>query len=140
MIARREFIGLCGGLFAAWPYAAEALQSGKIPTIAYLGPSTPALDSYRLPAFMQRLRELGWIQGRTLAIEYRWAEGRDDHLAQIAAELRTQYALGYYPTNTAHDGHYRRIQVRASRKDVVIRARPGYRDAAPTSPEAQRNK
>ena len=58
MMARREFIGLCGGLFAAWPYAAEALQSGKLPTIAYLGPTTPALDSYRLPAFMQRLREL----------------------------------------------------------------------------------
>jgi putative tryptophan/tyrosine transport system substrate-binding protein len=74
-------------MFAAWPCAAEALLSGRIPTIAYLGPSTPALDSYRLPAFMQRLRELGWIQGRTLAIEYRWAEGRDDHLAQIAAEF-----------------------------------------------------
>ena len=67
MLARREFIGLCGGLFAAWPYAAEALQSGKLPTIAYLGPTTPALDSYRLPAFMQRLRELGWIQGRSPA-------------------------------------------------------------------------
>jgi putative tryptophan/tyrosine transport system substrate-binding protein len=87
MIARRDFIGLCGGMFAAWPCAAEALLSGRIPTIAYLGPSTPALDSYRLPAFMQRLRELGWIQGRTLAIEYRWAEGRDDHLPQIAAEF-----------------------------------------------------
>ena len=87
MIARRDFIGLCGGMFAAWPCAAEALLSGRIPTIAYLGPSTPALDSYRLPAFMQRLRELGWIQGRTVAIEYRWAEGRDDHLAQIATEF-----------------------------------------------------
>jgi putative tryptophan/tyrosine transport system substrate-binding protein len=87
MIARRDFIGLFGGLFAAWPCAAEALLSGRIPTIAYLGPSTPALDSYRLPAFIQRLRELGWIQGRTVAIEYRWAEGRDDHLAQIAAEF-----------------------------------------------------
>ena len=87
MLARREFIGLCGGLFATWPYAAEALQSGKLPTIAYLGPTTPALDSYRLPAFMQRLRELGWIQGRSVAVEYRWAEGRDDHLAQIAAEF-----------------------------------------------------
>ena len=87
MIARRAFIGLCGGLFAAWPCAAEALLSGRIPTIAYLGPSTPALDSYRLPAFIERLRELGWIQGRTVALEYRWAEGRDDHLAQIAAEF-----------------------------------------------------
>jgi len=87
MIARRDFIGLCGGMFAAWPCAAEALLSGRIPSIAYLGPSTPALDSYRLPAFMRRLRALGWIPGRTVAIEYRWAEGRDDHLAQIAAEF-----------------------------------------------------
>lgn len=87
MMARRDFIGLCGGLFAGWPYATAALQSGKVPIIAYLGPSTPALDSYRLPAFTQRLRELGWIPGRSVAIEYRWAHGRDDRLAQIAAEF-----------------------------------------------------
>ena len=46
--------------------------------------------------------------------------------AKIAAELRTQYALGYYPTNARRDGSYRKIQVKTSRKNVVIRARPGY--------------
>jgi len=50
--------------------------------------------------------------------------------AQIAAELRTQYALGYYPSNAAKDGSYRKIQVRTNRKNVVIRARPGYRAPA----------
>jgi VWFA-related protein len=50
--------------------------------------------------------------------------------AQIAAELRTQYALGYYPSNAARDGNYRKIQVRTKRKNVVIRARPGYRAPA----------
>lgn len=52
--------------------------------------------------------------------------------ARIAAELRTQYALGYYPSNAARDGNYRKIQVETSRKDVVIRARPGYRAVANT--------
>jgi Ca-activated chloride channel family protein len=53
-----------------------------------------------------------------------------DAFARIAAELRTQYALGYYPSNSLRDGRYRKIQVRTSRKDVVIRARPGYRAVA----------
>ena len=50
-----------------------------------------------------------------------------DAFAKIAAELRTQYSLGYYPTNSAHDGRYRKIKVSASRKNVIVRARPGYR-------------
>lgn len=50
-----------------------------------------------------------------------------DAFARIAAELRTQYSLGYYPTNAAHDGQYRRVKVNTTRKDVLVRARPGYR-------------
>jgi Ca-activated chloride channel family protein len=50
-----------------------------------------------------------------------------DAFAKIAAELRTQYLLGYYPTNAAHDGQYRKIKITTSRKDVAVRARPGYR-------------
>jgi putative tryptophan/tyrosine transport system substrate-binding protein len=84
---RREFIALVGGAAAAWPFAARAQQPAKLPTLAYLGPNTPALDSQRLAALVQRLRELGWIEGRTLAIEYRWAEGRNERLAQFAAEF-----------------------------------------------------
>jgi putative ABC transport system substrate-binding protein len=52
-----------------------------------LGPNTPSLDSHRVGAFVQRLRELGWIEGRNIAIEYRWGEGRVERLAEIAAEL-----------------------------------------------------
>jgi putative ABC transport system substrate-binding protein len=85
-LKRREFITLLGGA-AAWPLAARAQQTGKLPTIGYLGSATPALQSQWAAAFVQRLRELGWIEGRTIAIEYRWAEGRSDRYAEIAAEL-----------------------------------------------------
>jgi putative ABC transport system substrate-binding protein len=84
---RRTFITLLGGAALAWPLAARAQQAGKLPTIGFLGTSTPADLSQRTAAFVQRLRELGWIEGRTIAIEYRWAEGRDGRVAEIAAEL-----------------------------------------------------
>ena len=84
---RREFISLLGGAAAAWPLAARAQQPAKLPTIGYLGPNTRSLDSQRLAAFVQRLRELGWIEGHTIAIEYRWAEGRTERLAEFAAEF-----------------------------------------------------
>ena len=72
---------------AAWPFAARAQQSAKMPTIGYLGPTTPAVESQRVAAFVRRLRELGWIEGRTIAIEYRWAEGRSERFIEIAAEF-----------------------------------------------------
>jgi len=84
---RREFITLLGGAAAAWPLAARAQQPGKPPTVGFLGQSTPLGESERAAAFAQRLRELGWVEGRTIAIEYRWAEGRNDSLAEIAAEF-----------------------------------------------------
>src|SRR6266478_299047 len=86
-IARREFITFIGGAAVAWPLAARAQQAGKLPTIGFLGASTPAAQSQWTAAFVQRLRELGWIEGRTIAIEYRWAEGRDERYAEIAAEF-----------------------------------------------------
>ena len=84
---RRQFITLLGGAAVAWPLAARAQQPGKLPTIGYWGSGTPATQSAWVAAFVQRLRELGWIEGRTVAIEYRWAEGRDERFAKIAAEL-----------------------------------------------------
>jgi len=83
---RREFITLVGGAAAAWPLAARAQQS-KLPTIGFLGGTTPAVTVQRTVAFMDRLRELGWFEGRTLAIEYRWAEGRDERFAEVAEEF-----------------------------------------------------
>jgi putative ABC transport system substrate-binding protein len=82
---RREFITLLGGA-AAWPLGARA-QQAKLPTIGFLGASTPLNWNPWTAAFVQRLRELGWIEGRTVAIEYRWAEGRSERFAEIAAEF-----------------------------------------------------
>jgi ABC transporter substrate binding protein len=83
---RREFITLLGGA-AAWPIAVRAQSAGKLPTIGLWGPTTPSIDSQRVAAFVQRLRELGWIEGRTVKIEYRWAGGRNERAAEIAAEF-----------------------------------------------------
>jgi len=83
---RREFISLLGGA-AAWPLAAHAQQSGKLLTIGFLGSTMPSVEGQRLAAFVQRLRELGWMEGRNVAIEVRWAEGRSERFAEIAAEF-----------------------------------------------------
>jgi putative tryptophan/tyrosine transport system substrate-binding protein len=84
---RREIIILLGGAAVAWPLAARAQQPGKLPTIGFLGASTSSNWSHWTAAFVQRLRELGWIEGRTVAIEYRWAEGRSERFAEFAAEF-----------------------------------------------------
>ena len=84
---RRKFITLLGSAAAAWPLVARGQQAAKLPTIGFLGASTPPAMSPWTAAFVQRLRELGWIEGRTVAIEYRWAEGRSERYAEIAAEL-----------------------------------------------------
>jgi putative tryptophan/tyrosine transport system substrate-binding protein len=83
---RREFITLLGGAAAACPFATRA-QQAKLPTIGFLGAATPSIASDWVAAFVKRLRELGWIEGRTVAIEYRWAESRRERYAEIAAEL-----------------------------------------------------
>jgi putative ABC transport system substrate-binding protein len=82
---RREFITLASSAAIAWPLAARAQQ--KLATVGFLGASTPAGWRQEVAAFAQRLRELGWIEGRTVAIEYRWAEGRSERFAEIAAEF-----------------------------------------------------
>jgi putative tryptophan/tyrosine transport system substrate-binding protein len=83
---RREFIALLGGTALVGPGAARAQQAGKLATIGFLG-ANPSVESSRVGALVQRLRELGWIDGRNLAIEYRWAEGRNERYAENAAEL-----------------------------------------------------
>ncbi len=83
---RRGFMTLLGGA-AAWPLAARAQQPAKLPTIGYLGASTSSLENQRVAALVQRLRELGWAEGRTVAIEYRWSEGRTERFHEIAAEF-----------------------------------------------------
>jgi putative ABC transport system substrate-binding protein len=83
---RREFITYLGGA-VAWPLAAGAQQTGKLPTIGFLGANTAAAQSQLTAAFVLRLRELGWIEGRTVAIQYRWAEGRSERFAEFVAEF-----------------------------------------------------
>ena len=87
MSSRRAFITLLGGAAAAWPLAGNAQQTGKLPTIGFLGGTSPSVVSQSVAAFVQRLRELGWVEGRNVAIEYRWSQGRQERLAEIAAEF-----------------------------------------------------
>jgi putative ABC transport system substrate-binding protein len=84
---RRDFIAGIAGSAAAWPFAAHAQPAGRPPTVGFLGQSTPAVESQRISAFVERLRELGWTEGRTIAIEVRWADGRTKHYAEIATEF-----------------------------------------------------
>ena len=84
---RREFMMLLGGAATMWPLAGNAQHGVKLPTIGLLGATTAPLWSRWLAAFIERLRELGWMEGRTVTIEYRWAEGRSERFAEIAAEF-----------------------------------------------------
>jgi putative ABC transport system substrate-binding protein len=85
---RRDFIAAVGGAMA-WPAAANAQQAGRLPTIGFLGADPVAFAPWTA-AFVARLRELGWIDGRTVAIEYQWSEGRTERYAEIAAEFVRQ--------------------------------------------------
>src|SRR4029077_15866586 len=86
-LERRQFLTLLGGAAASWPLAARAQQTAKLPTIGYLGATTPSAESQRVAALVQRLRELGWIDSRNLTIEYRYAEGRSERYTELAAEF-----------------------------------------------------
>jgi putative ABC transport system substrate-binding protein len=100
---RREFITLLGGATVGWPLAARAQQPG-LPVVGFLDSSTPSTQGNRLAPFVQRLRELGRIEGRTVAIEARWAEGRNERSAEIAAEfvrLKVDVIVAAGTANTA---------------------------------------
>jgi len=86
-IERRKFLAtLIGGAAAAWPLAVRAQQAGKLPMIGLIGADPTSWGPWTA-AFAARLRELGWIEGRTVAIEYRWTEGRPERPAEFAAEF-----------------------------------------------------
>jgi len=86
---RREFITLIGAAATAWPLAAGAQQSGRLPIIGILG-VTGLIFGPWVAAFAERLSKLGWIEGRTIIIKYRWSEGRSDRVAEIADEFARQ--------------------------------------------------
>jgi len=83
---RRECLGVLVGT-ATWPLAARAQQVGKVRTIGFLGTTTPRTWRSWIAAFVERLSELGWVDGRTIAIEYRWAEGHPERYAEFAVEF-----------------------------------------------------
>jgi hypothetical protein len=115
-VRRREFIGLLGGA-AAWPLAAHA-QADKSHTIGFLGALSASTSRDWVAAFLRRLHKLGWNEGRNIAIEYRWAEGRNERLAEFAAEfvrLKGRYHRhtrnGAIPrSKESHFGHSDRIR------------------------------
>jgi putative ABC transport system substrate-binding protein len=84
---RRDFIAGISGSAATWSLDARAQQGGKPATIGLLGSGTAATQNQWTAAFVQRMRELGWIEGRNLTVEYRWAEGRTERFAEIADEF-----------------------------------------------------
>jgi len=86
-IGRRKFITVLSGGLAAWPLSARAQPAGKVPTIGFFSAGSAVALRNWVAALVARLRELGWIEDRTVAIEYRWAEGRNEQLAEIAAEF-----------------------------------------------------
>lgn len=86
-IGRRQFTAGLGGMALTWPLAARAQQVGKLPTIGFLGVTSPSTMKDFVGAFVQRLHELGWFEGRTVTIEYRWAEGHSERITNIAAEF-----------------------------------------------------
>src|SRR5215471_5459789 len=98
-IGRRDFLATLGGAAVAWPLAARA-QQGAMPVIGVLSAEWPNLFSDRLRAFHDGLRETGYVEGRNLAIEYRWAEGRNDRLPALAAELVRRQVTVIVSTST----------------------------------------
>jgi putative ABC transport system substrate-binding protein len=143
---RRDFITLFGGA-AAWPIAAWAQQANEVPIVGFLGANAAAW-SPRTGAFVGRLHELGWIEGRSIKIEYRWDDGRQERAADIAAEF-IRLKVDVIVTVGSSVAPIRRVTsvvpiVFALANDpvggglVVSLARPGYmRMTAPRSSETR---
>jgi putative ABC transport system substrate-binding protein len=98
---RRQFITLLGGA-AVWPVAERAQQAKHVPIIGYVAPSNPLIPNPNTGAFLQRLRELGWIEGQTITIESRWAAGLPERLDEIAAEF-VRLKVGLIVTSSTND-------------------------------------
>jgi putative ABC transport system substrate-binding protein len=116
---RREFMLALGSAVAAWPLAGQAQQGTRLPTIGFIGPSTATADVTRRAALKQRLGELGWIEGRTVAIEYRWAEGNVARAGEIAVEY---VGKGVDVIVISGDAQVRAVEKATSAIPIVIAA------------------
>src|SRR5262252_5005312 len=143
-IGRRELLAALGGAAAAWPLAARAQQPAKVPTIGFLGSGTPMTAGAWVVAFAQRLRELGWIEGRTIKIDLRWAEGRNDRSAEIVADFvrlkvdarpaRHQIRFCHQPENRQDDRHRHSRNATGARRRGDRIKRPKRKVRNETSP------
>jgi putative ABC transport system substrate-binding protein len=98
-LRRRDFVKLLGGAAAVWPFAARGQQPEKLPTIGFVGSDSPGPYADRLRAFRLGLKSTGFIEGQNVAIDYRWAEGRNDKLPALTADLvHRQVAVIVAPT------------------------------------------
>jgi putative tryptophan/tyrosine transport system substrate-binding protein len=139
-VKRREFITLIGGTLA-WPLAARA-QQRKLPIIGFLGGGTSSSWNQWATAFIQQLRQLGWIDGRTIAIEFRWAEGRSERYAEIAAEfVRLKVDVIVTSGGAALVAKQITSDIRSSLQSLAIRSVAGSSRVSPdpvaTSPDFQ---
>ena len=116
---RREFITLLGGAAAGWPLAAGAQQPMKVPTIGLLGSGTPMTAGQWVAAFAQRLRELGWIEDRTIKIDLRWAEGRNDRSVEIASEF-VRLNVDVIVTYSSEHAHIVKLQTTAPARPALF--------------------
>jgi putative tryptophan/tyrosine transport system substrate-binding protein len=128
---RRELIAALGGAAAAWPLVARAQQARHVPIIGYVAPSNPLIPSRSTGAFLQRLREVGWIEGQTITIETRWAAGRPERLDEIAAEF-IRLKVDLIVTSSTNDS--------IVMKRVAPCLRPSQRTSFHHQPEAQHPK
>jgi putative ABC transport system substrate-binding protein len=86
MIRRRDLVAIAGGAAAAWPLAERAQQAG-MPTVGFLGSASAERDAHLVAAFRDGLRQAGFIEGRNVQLDYRWAEGRYERLPDLARDL-----------------------------------------------------
>jgi putative ABC transport system substrate-binding protein len=100
-VKRREFITFLGGAATAWPLAAGAQQPGKLPVLGFLSSGSPDAFAHRLRAFRQGLKDTGYVEGDNVEIVYRWAEGQNDRLPTLAADLARRQVTVMTPFGSA---------------------------------------
>ena len=122
---RREFITLLGGAAAAWPLAARAQPVAKFPTIGFLGGSSSSSLPEWAADFVPRMREFGWVEGRTVSFEDRWADGRTERYAEIAAEfvrLKVDVIVTAGPPTFAANGRRRQYRSYSRQTRILLAA------------------